>query len=274
MKQVNTQEDYRPILSKSFKIAILGSGICLISALLDVLGAIKETDSFDDISLLVGLVGLIVWGAGFIQAGNKVCRLGHKETGVTTTGGALIFWAIVLVAEELFLSEESYVEGTAGYIWTGLEVLPAAIIYFSLKQEGNKEDKYFDTTGMGMGVIAVVTILFFAAMKIGMHAAMGDGISIHHSGDYIYMEQSKMSAIGVWVVENYKLVTIIGTSVISFGYLLCFCSMCSYNDFIKDIEDDKAEADIKQTLAEMSAEYNRSKENATNTAVENSAENE
>lgn len=257
---ITTQKDYREILGTSFKIAAAGAAVCLISACIDIYAAVKEVDSLDSITTWLTIIGLSICGGALVNAGNKVCNLGHKETGVVSTGGALIFYGLILLIERLFVKEESLIDGTMSYIWAGLEVLGPAIAYFALKQEKDKEDKYFDTLGMGMGAVAIAIILTFAAIKLALYASHGGGLSVHSSGYYVSYEYNRSASIGMWVLTHFKLVSIILTSLTALGMLLTFGSICTYSDFIKDIKADEDEAKKQEEIAEMAADYKKLKE--------------
>jgi len=257
---VHTEKDYQEVLSQSFKVAAIAAGILFLCEVINIFALVKETDSFEGITTWFGIACLFVWGGALVKAGNKICDMGHKETGVISAGGALIFWAIVLIAEELFAKEESFIEGAMGYVWTILELLGPAIVYFSFKQEDNKEDKYFDTAGWGMGAVAISIIIFFAAFKIMLYSLDGGGISMHAAGDYVVIEQSKIGSIGVWIAKHFKMVCIICTSVSALGILLAFGSMCSYKGFINDLVEEEEEAATQANIAAMAAEYKKSKE--------------
>lgn len=239
----NNKEANATYLKTAFTIAIVGAVITLFSAGLDLFDAIKDKDNDNLLAIWLGIAGYAVWGVGLARAGAKITSIGHKETGITTAGGALIFGAIMLICIELFSEEKDFVKGAMGYVWTGLMILGPAIFYFSLKQEDDKEDKYFDSAAIGMGIVAITTILLFAAIKIAMAVAEGHGIKYTSNEYFEAVEISPVARVGMWIIENYKLVLIIATSATTLGYFVSLCSMCSYKTVIAELEEDKKDAE-------------------------------
>lgn len=242
-------------MAKSFKIAAWGAAFCVVASVLDIIMAVKENDSLATPGTLLLILGFIVWGAGMIGAGTNLCNMGHQETGVRTAGGALIFAAIINIIVMVGVKQDVLMEGTMGYVWCGLLILGPGIFYLSLKQEKEKEDKFFDTAAMGMGMVVIVTIVLFAALKIAIHAAGGGGVSIHNVGGYLIEERSSMSALGLWILKHYKIILIVGSSLSTIGYLMGFGSMCTYSDFIKDLKEEKAKKEAQELINEVVADY-------------------
>lgn len=249
----------KAILGKSFKVAALGAAICVISSIFDIIMSVKETDSFLTISEITMILGLVIWGAALIGAGNTLCRMGHLETGVTTAGGALIFWAIISIISMFVIKEDADPVSAKSLIWEGLWLIGPGIFYLSLKQDKDKEDKFFDTAAIGVGIAAVCNILFVAAIVLAIGAAEGHGVSMRSTGNYIQVSYSKSFTIGEWVIENFKLVSIVLSSVSTLGYLLAFGSMCTHNDFINDLKEEKAEKETKELLNEVISSYKSKK---------------
>lgn len=247
------------MLGKSFKIAAFGAAICVISSIFDIIMAVKETDSLTTVSEVSMIIGLIIWGVGLIGAGNTLCRMGHLETGVRSAGGALILWAIISIVSLFVIKEDTDPVSAKALIWDGLWLLGPAIFYFSLKQEKDKEDKFFDSAAMGIGMSAVCYILLVVAIVLAMGAMEGHGVSMRTHGDYFEVSYSKGFAVGKWVAEHYKLVGIILTSVSTLGYLVAFGSMCTHNDFINDLKEEKAEEEVKELINEVVADYKSKK---------------
>ncbi|RXE71522.1 hypothetical protein ED352_04825 [Muribaculaceae bacterium Isolate-002 (NCI)] len=258
----------KTMLGKSFKIAAIGAAICLISSIFDIIMSVKETDSLTTLSEVSMIIGLILWGIGLIGAGNTLCRMGHLETGVRSAGGALILWAIISIVSMFVIKEDTDPVSAKFLIWEGLWLIGPAIFYFSLKQEKNKEDKFFDTAAMGIGTAAVCEILLVAAILLAMSAMEGHGVSMKSRGEYIEVSYSKGFAVGKWIAENYKFVTIVLSSVSTLGYLMAFGSMCSHNDFINDLKEEKAEEEVKELINEVVSDYKSKKAAETANAKE------
>lgn len=241
----NIKEANAAYLKTAFTIAIAGAIITLISAGLDLLDVIKEKDGANNLSTWLGIIGYAAWGVGLARAGAKITSMGHKETGITTAGGALIFGAIILICFKLFAKEETYLNGAMGYVWTGLMILGPGIFYLSLKQEKDKEDKYFDSAAIGMGIVIITTILLFAAWKIAASVGEGHGIKYTSNAYYEAVEISPVARVGLWILKNSKLVMIIATAATTLGYFISLCSMCCYKTVIAELNADKREADRK-----------------------------
>lgn len=239
----NNKEANAAYLKTAFTIAIAGAIITLISAGLDLLDVIKEKESANALATWFGIIGYATWGVGLARAGSKITTMGHKETGITTAGGSLIFGAIILICFELFANEETYLNGAMGYVWTGLMVLGPTIFYFSLKQEKDKEDKYFDSAGIGMGIVIITTILVFAAWKIAASVGEGNGIKYTSNAYFEAVEISPVARIGLWIIEHQKLVLTIAGGAIALGYFISLCSMCCYKTVIEELNQDKRNAE-------------------------------
>lgn len=264
----NIKEENAAYLKTAFTIAIVGAIITLISAGLDLLDVIKEKDGANNLSTWLGIIGYIVWGVGLARAGAKITSMGHKETGITSAGGALIFGAIILICFKLFAKEETYLNGAMGYVWTGLMLLGPAIFYFSLKQEKDKEDKYFDSAGMGMGIVILTTILLFAAWKIAASVGEGHGIKYTSNEYFKAVEISPVARVGLWILKNYKLVMIIATAAITLGYFISLCSMCCYKTVIEELNADKKQAEreaIRDSIVDEIIEERKAKAQETGT---------
>ena len=245
---------YRETLSKSFKIAAIGAGLCTLAAAYDLvayLADIEEEMGF--IMNWLNVIGLFIFGGGMVSAGQKLCELGHKETGVTSAGGGLIFAGIIEAIIELFVSEDSLMFGTSSYVWMGLSILGLVIAYYSLKQGEDKDDKFFSTAACGFGIIIVSQIILFAALKL----------IISYGDEVFFRNPNLFIKIAIWISEHYRTVMIVYFSIIILGNLLCWLSVGSYTDFLKDVvqekRDEKREELKEKLINEALSEYKRRK---------------
>lgn len=260
-EKLENSTDAKELMCKSFKVAVWGAAICVVSSILDIISAVKESDSLETPATLILILGLLVWGIGLAGAGNKLTSTGHTSTGVTSAGGALIFWALVELTMLLFLDEDAILSGGAKFwIFFALELIGPAIFYLSLKQEKNKEDKFFDTAATGIGAVAICYIVTAAALLIVFYTMKGGGMSQRTMGSYVVVEYSKGAGLGFWIAEHYKLVMIVISSVTTIGFLMAFGSMCTYDDFLKDLKEEKDKKDDEKLVKEVIKEYKEKKE--------------
>ncbi|MDE5608304.1 MAG: hypothetical protein K2I64_05170 [Muribaculaceae bacterium] len=240
---------YRETLSKSFKIAAFGAGLCTVSAVFDLVIYLADLYEMDFIITWLGIVGLLVFGGGLVSAGQKLCDLGHNETGVTSAGGGLIFAGIIGAIMEFFVNDDWMYEGTSSYIWMGLSLFGFVIAYYALKQADDKEDKFFGTASIGFGLIIIVNIILFAALKL----------ILNYGDDLLFRNPNAFLKILIWISEHINTVMIVSGSLIILGNMMCWISIGSYSDFMKEIVEEKRAAEkeeIKENLInEALAEY-------------------
>lgn len=247
-------------MGKSFKIAGWGAVLCVASSALDIIGAVKETDSLTNLGVIALIIGLFIWGIGLVSAGNLLCNAGHKETGVISAGGALIFWAIIEAIVLIFVKDEVFIKmGAMAYVWTALSLIGPAIFYFALKQDKEKEDKFFDSAAIGVGIVAICTVVMFVAVLLIMHAASGKGVSVHETSMYTMVQYDKGASIGIWIAEHFKIISIVLASASTLGYVVACGSMFSYNDFLKDIKEEKIQEEKQELLNEVINDYKNNK---------------
>lgn len=245
-------EDLRNSIGNSFKIAIAGAVICTISSILDILTAVKETNSFEIYSSWLLIVGALVWGIGLIGAGNKICKTGHTETGVVSAGGAMIFWAIALIAYQLFADENSMGHKDVSlYVWLAVTLLGPVIFYFSLKQDEDKEDHFLGWAAFGMGAVILSELLAVGIIWLLNWTADGGGVTYHHAGDYTIVTQSSYSVLGEWIAENFKLVIIILASLSTLGYILCLGCMANYKGFVDELQEVERQVEREKLVDEL-----------------------
>lgn len=203
-KKAFSQED-QAAMTKSFRVAAWGIFVVLAIAGYEVYLAFKGDFSSDStVASVVEVIGFFIWGGGMIAAGNILCKTGHNETGVTSAGGAMIFNGLVLVASLLFMSDN--MTGATPYIWGVLMLIGPGIFYLSLKQdEKKKEDKGFGIASMGMGMVSISIIVYFAAIIIAQHQLKSTG-NIEVIGDYYMVSHG--TNIGMFVTKNIKTILI------------------------------------------------------------------
>lgn len=238
-------------LSRYFNIAAVGSLICLLSSILDIILVFNESDRLYLLSDISIIIGALIWGYGLIGAGQGLYKAGYKETGVISAGGALIFWVVTLILFLIVVDQDNIeFDKLSFYIWYALTIIGPAIFYFSLKKEEGQEDKFFGMASNGMGIVIICDLILIGIILLGLWMADGGGVSVSTSGNFTIIHENKYHALGKWIFENYTLVMTILGIVTSLGYLLCTISMATYRDAIADLA---IEPDINFSDSEGSA---------------------
>lgn len=249
--------DYKEELKKSFRIATIGAAVCAFSFIIFLILFLGSSDSDVDFLDWFRIIGLFVLGGGLVSAGSKLCAMGHKETGVTSAGGGMILAGVVQAVLLLFVSEESQAIGTSSYICAALNLLGFVIGYYALKQDGKKEDKFFDMAAYGFGIIAGVNIIFFVLVKLMVNVDPDPEIMINNDYIVAYKEPGLTTKIAIWTAEHLKLVISVYFGAIALGYLLMCVSFGNYSDFIKDIKEEEKEEEKEKVIDEALAEYKK-----------------
>ena len=253
-------DNIKTTIGKYFKVAIIGALICTISSIIDIVMVSTASETLSALSDWILILGAIVWGIGLIGAGNLICKTGHTETGVVSAGGAMILWAIALIVYQIFADEEhmSY-DGVSFYVWTAVTLLGPVIFYFSLKQDEDNEDHFLGWAAFGMGAVILSELLFIGVILLIIWTSSGAGTSIHNYGEYIVVEESKYSALGSWLLENFKLVSIILASVTTLGFVLALGCMANYKDFVDELEEIEKQEQKEKLIDELLEKYESEK---------------
>ncbi len=247
---------YRRALGGSFTIATVGTAVLTLVAALNLITFLYDGG---DVSLmgwlyLTGAAGILLFGAGMVSAGRKLCTSGHRQTGVTSAGVSLILVALVQIVGSLHISSltESFNISTAFQVeeinilriilrWHALTIIGLfAACYFLWHRKG----KFFSTASSGMCLIILVNVLMLAAIKV-MPNPFGD----HFTSPTLFK-------IGVWLLIHWKEVTIVYLSAIILGWFLCLLSIGGYGGFLKDLEEENKAKEREQFVDEALAEYN------------------
>lgn len=249
-------EELKLAIGKYFKVAIFGALICTVSSVLDIIMVSTDNETLSVLNDWFLIVGAIVWGAGLIGAGNIICKIGHAETGVVSAGGAMIFWALALIIYQIFAETENIdFRGTSFYVWTAITLIGPVIFYFALKQDEDNEDHFLGWAAYGMGAVILSELLFVGVILLLIWTSDGGGITYHHYKDYTIVEQSKYSVMGEWIGEHFKLVSIILTSVTTFGFILCLGCMANYKDFVDELQEIEKQKEKEKLIDGLLEKY-------------------
>lgn len=241
-----------------FGVAMIGSLICLFSGVIDIIMAVQESDDLAKYSDLCLTLGAAVWAIGLIGAGNVLCENGHKETGVVTAGGALMFWSFAQVLYMIFVDPDDYdFKSVSFYLWEAFLLLGPVIFYLALKQEKDHEDKFLGAASMGMGFTIICNLIIIGILLLEMWVAEGNGVEVRSAGGYVVVAESRGVVIAEWIAENYKVVSIIISSIYSFGLLMCFFSMVMYKDFLEELDEERDLEEKAQLIEDILEDYNQ-----------------
>ena len=226
-----------------FRISSWGSVLCIGGEVLNLLTIITENEDLAGIGWFLLLAGLLVWGVGMICAGTVLCNTGHKETGVRTAGGALIFWALAAFIYGMVSDGEPDFSDMSYYIWQLIILIGPGVFYVYLRREEDDE-KFLDMAGFGIGMVATVELVMLA-----IWAVLYNIFNIDAFDDLQY-----------WLEDNLRTILIILVSAQILGFVLAFGNMCNNKEFVEEIEESDMEEEDRRLMKKLLKEYKEKNE--------------